>query len=91
MLHANVGGLDRGLRIAVGVLLFVAGLVLLTGELSLSVILIALGLLALITGIARFCVLYIPFGISTARTGSPSQMCNCEAWFKKADSGHKST
>jgi hypothetical protein len=68
MFRRNVGGIDRVLRVTLGMVLTVAGLLLLTGKTSLGVTVTVVGLLALFTGILRFCVLYIPFGISTAQT-----------------------
>lgn len=84
-LPRNVGGLDRVLRVAGGGTLLSGGLLLLIARsapcphLALLVangtyawVAIALGLLGLVTGITGFCVLYVPFGISTARR--PSRM-----------------
>jgi hypothetical protein len=84
MFRHNVGGVDRVLRVTLGGILFLGGLVLLTGTTRLGVILAVAGLLALLTGIVRFCALYIPFGISTARPGGQplNQVCNCAAWMK---------
>jgi hypothetical protein len=84
MFRNNVGGIDRVLRVTLGAILFVAGLFLLAGRSSLGVTLAVVGLLALLTGIVRFCVLYIPFGISTARSnaGQTTPMCDCAAWTK---------
>jgi len=84
MIRHNVGGLDRVLRVALGVILFLGGLILLTGRAKLGVTLAVVGLLALFTGIIRFCGLYIPFGISTVRPPAkpPSQVCDCAAWMK---------
>jgi len=84
MIRHNVGGLDRVLRVALGAILFLGGLILLTGRAKLGVTLAVVGLLALLTGIVRFCVLYIPFGISTVRPPAEplSQVCDCAAWMK---------
>ncbi len=84
MFRRNVGGIDRVLRLTLGGILFLGGLVLLTGTIRLGVILAVIGLLALLTGIVRFCVLYVPFGISTARPGRQplNQVCDCAAWTK---------
>lgn len=71
MLRRNVGGLDRLLRVIMGAILFVAGLVLLTGRAGLGVMLAVVGVLALATGIVGFCALYIPFGASTAKPEQP--------------------
>lgn len=84
MFRHNVGGLDRALRVALGAILFLGGLILLTGRTKLGVTLTVVGLLALLTGIIRFCVLYIPFGISTVRPPAEplNQACDCAAWLK---------
>jgi hypothetical protein len=90
MFRRNVGGIDRVLRVTLGPILIVAGLFLLTGTSKIGVIVAVVGLLALLTGITRFCVLYIPFGISTARSGGPrmKQVCDCELWMKEMQSRH---
>ncbi|MBZ5596878.1 MAG: DUF2892 domain-containing protein [Acidobacteriia bacterium] len=92
MFRRNVGGIDRVLRVTLGPILFVAGLFLLTGTSTTGIVLVVVGLLALLTGIIRFCVLYIPFGISTVRSGEPrmKQMCDCELWMKEMRSRHNS-
>ena len=79
MLRRNVGGIDRILRVTLGPILCIAGLLLLAGKTTVGVAVIVVGLLALLTGIVRFCVLYIPFGISTAQTDKLPAMgrCNC--------------
>jgi hypothetical protein len=84
MLRRNVGGIDRVLRVTLGGMLFLGGLVLLIGATRLGVILVVVGALGLLTGIVRFCVLYIPFGISTARSEGRRfyQACDCAAWMK---------
>jgi len=56
----NVGLVDRTLRIVVGIVIIVAGVVFKSWW---GVI----GLLLLITGLIRFCPGYVPFGISTDR------------------------
>jgi len=84
MFRHNVGGLDRALRVTLGGILFLGGLLLLTGKAGLGVTLAVVGFLALLTGIVRFCVLYIPFGISTARgEGQPlKHACDCSSWAR---------
>lgn len=57
----NVGGVDRSLRIVLGVLLIalsVTGVIGVWGW---------LGVVPLLTGIFRFCPAYLPFGWSTCR------------------------
>ena len=65
----NVGGLDRRIRLALGVPLVAAGVFLAgatRGE-PLGVLAALVGLVGLLTGITGRCPLYVPFGISTAR------------------------
>ncbi|MDO4708439.1 MAG: DUF2892 domain-containing protein [Pseudomonadota bacterium] len=57
----NVGGIDRLLRIVLGLALI--GLTL-TGHIGVWG---WLGLLPLITGLVRFCPAYLPFGLSTCK------------------------
>ena len=85
MFRRNVGGVDRVLRVTLGAVLFLSGLALLTGRARLGVTLAVVGLLALVTGIVRFCALYIPFGISTAKADGSrmGQMCDCAPWMKQ--------
>jgi hypothetical protein len=84
MFRRNVGGIDRVLRLTLGGTLFLGGLLLLSSTVKLGVILAVIGLLALLTGIVGFCALYIPFDISTRRTGEQplKQACHCAAWTK---------
>ena len=84
MFRQNVGGVDRVLRLTVGGMFFLAGLFLLTSRTRPGVVLTVVGVLALLTGMIRFCVLYVPFGISTAPPKKPrlSQACDCAAWMK---------
>lgn len=90
MFRRNVGGIDRFLRVTLGAILFLAGLLLLFGKTTLGVTILVVGFLALLSGIIRFCVLYIPFGISTARSGKQpmTQMCDCGAWMKEMQAKH---
>ena len=59
----NVGGLDRIVRIVIGVVILGAGCYYKSwwG---------LVGLLPLLTGIVRFCPAYLPFGLSTCPTPS---------------------
>jgi hypothetical protein len=84
MFRHNVGGVDRVLRLTLGGILFLAGLFLLTSKIRPGIILAVVGVLALLTGILRFCALYVPFGISTAQPARPplNQVCDCAAWMK---------
>lgn len=63
-MKVNVGGVDRGLRIAFGVLLIALTL---TGVIGLWG---WLGIVPLLTGIFRFCPAYLPFGLSSCRLES---------------------
>ncbi len=65
MLQQNVGGVDRTVRLLVGVVALLAGLFLLSG--GLKVVAIVVGLLGLVTGSVRFCPAYLPFRFSTRR------------------------
>ena len=80
----NVGGVDRVLRLTLGGMFFLAGLFLLITRIRPGVVLAVVGVLLLLTGIIRFCALYVPFGISTATPGKPTlnQACDCAAWMK---------
>jgi hypothetical protein len=69
----NVGGLDRGLRVTAGLVLVPIGFMLLAARCLCGWIDLALGFAALITGLTGFCILYLPFGFSTARSRSPQR------------------
>lgn len=60
-MNANVGGIDRILRIALGAALIVATLLGVIGPWG------WLGVLPLATGLFRFCPAYLPFGIGTCK------------------------
>ena len=60
----NVGGMDRGVRIVVGIALLVLGLLhVVTG--TLAIVAYVVGAVALITGMIRFCPAWSVFGINT--------------------------
>lgn len=59
----NVGGIDRILRIVVGLVLVVVGFFVLSGTLGTVVGIV--GLIPLATGAIGWCPLYLPFNIST--------------------------
>ena len=70
-MRRNVGGLDRCVRLMVGCALLALGLLILgglRGEIW-GLVVAAIGVLLLATGLFGFCPLYVPFGISTAREG----------------------
>ncbi len=68
MFSANVGGLDRAVRLVVGLTLLAAGLWMrVAAASSQGTVIAVIGLLILASGLTRFCILYVPFGISTVR------------------------
>jgi DUF2892 family protein len=85
MVRRNVGGVDRVVRMVLGAILFCGGLFLLISKSSLGVIVAVVGLMLLLTGVVRLCVLYIPFDISTAHSAAePTQpVCHCQARMKQ--------
>jgi len=60
---SNVGGIDRVLRIVVGLALIAATLAGAIGPWG------WIGVVPLATGVFRFCPAYLPFGASTCRKG----------------------
>jgi hypothetical protein len=65
-MKANVGGIDRILRIAVGALLIVLAALNVIGVWG------YIGVLLVATGLFRVCPAYLPFGISTCESKSGS-------------------
>ncbi len=63
----NVGGVDRTVRIVAGAILVPLGLVLVAFGCPCGWIDLGLGAVALTTGLTGYCLLYLPFGLSTAR------------------------
>ena len=63
-MKANVGGIDRILRIAVGALLVVLAALGTIGVWG------YIGIVLIGSGLLRFCPVYLPFGISTCETKS---------------------
>ncbi|PDW00350.1 YgaP family membrane protein [Candidatus Chloroploca asiatica] len=65
-MQQNMGTIDRGIRVALAV---VVGLLIATGQISgwLAIILGILAVVFVATSVISFCPLYLPFGI---RTGS---------------------
>lgn len=63
-MKSNVGGIDRGLRIALGVVLIALAATGTVGWWG------WLGVVPLLTGLARFCPLYSLLGISTCPVNS---------------------
>lgn len=65
-MKANVGSVDRIIRILIGVVLIGATLLGLIGAWG------WLGVIPLATGVFRFCPAYFPFGFSTCSTKNSS-------------------
>jgi hypothetical protein len=61
-MKANVGGLDRILRIAVGLVLVALAVTGTVGAWG------YIGVVPILTGFFRFCPAYLPFGISSCST-----------------------
>jgi thiol:disulfide interchange protein len=62
----NVGGLDRVLRIIVGLVLLALGIFIIK-PIGLTIAAIGLGAILFLTGLFRFCALYPLFKINTHR------------------------
>ena len=65
MFKQNTGTIDRGVRIALGIVLAAIGMLVLKGIAGTVVSIVAL--IPLITGIVGFCPLYVPFKLSTLK------------------------
>ena len=59
----NVGGIDRAFRIVVGLVLIALAATGIVGWWG------WLGVIPLLTGVVRFCPLYLPMGASTCKAG----------------------
>lgn len=75
MFSRNVGGVDRALRLALGVVLLPTGLVLLAGDHGHGWIVTIAGALLLASGVLGFCPPYALLGISTAKPGGAAGPC----------------
>ncbi len=64
MLRKNVGDVDRALRVVAGAGMIVTAVVVEAGA---RWIVGAIGVMLLVTGLVRWCWLYVPLGISTVR------------------------
>ena len=70
----NVGSLDRTVRLVLGALLVVVGIVSYAGLIPLgplpaalgAIVAVVFGLVLLVTGYRQSCLLYLPFGIDTS-------------------------
>lgn len=60
-MKCNVGGVDRAIRITLGIVILLAGLYFQSwwG---------LIGIIPIVTGLIRWCPVYIPFGFSTCKT-----------------------
>jgi hypothetical protein len=58
---ANVGGIDRGIRIVVGIALIAGAVTGVIGAWG------WIGVVPLATGVFRFCPAYLPFGLRTCK------------------------
>ena len=67
MFSANVGGIDRVVRLVGGAILLPLGIWMRSAGIPQGTLVTAIGLLGLFSGTTRFCILYVPFGFSTAR------------------------
>ena len=65
MLTQNVGGVDRIVRIVLGLALIVIGYFVLGG--TAGIIVGAIGIILLLTGLIGWCPLYLPFHFSTKK------------------------
>ncbi len=65
-MKCNVGGIDRIVRIVLGIIFIILGFST-TG--TLSIIFDVIGVILLLTAIIGFCILYLPFGINTCKKG----------------------
>ncbi len=66
-MQANVGGVERTVRVLIGLVLIALGLFhVVTG--TIAIIAYAIGAIALITGLVRFCPAWKLFGINTSHT-----------------------
>jgi hypothetical protein len=61
-MKANVGSIDRAIRILIGLALIAATLFGAIGAWG------WLGVIPLVTGVFRFCPAYVPFGLRTCQT-----------------------
>jgi len=64
----NVGIADRMLRVCIGIVLIVLGILIAKG--TIGTVLVILSIPLLVSGIAGFCPTYTLLGISTKREGS---------------------
>lgn len=66
MFSQNVGGIDRILRIVLGLALIIGGFFLMTG--TAGVIVGVIGFIPLLTGLIGWCPLYLPLKFNTHKS-----------------------
>lgn len=71
-IRMNMSTFDRGVRLTVGILLFVL-IALATFSTLIEVILLLTAFILVATAVAGFCPLYRLFGLSTLRPGAPER------------------
>jgi F0F1-type ATP synthase assembly protein I len=64
-MKSNVGGMDRAIRIILGIVLLVVAYLWLSG--ALMIIAYIVGAIALITGLVGWCCLYSVLGVNTCK------------------------
>jgi hypothetical protein len=71
-MKSNVGGLDRTIRIIAGLVLLVLGLFIVKSSIGI-IVFIGLGAILFLTGLFRFCALYLICGANTCpiKTSAP--------------------
>jgi len=63
-MNRNVGIIDRAIRILISIVIIALYFAqIITG--TLAIVLIVLAIVFMLTGLIRFCPLYLPFGIDT--------------------------
>lgn len=70
IMQKNVGSTDKLIRLILGVVLVVLGIIYL--ETTLGIIGLILGAVLIITGLVGRCGFYLPFGISTCKVDEKS-------------------
>lgn len=63
-MFANVGGIDRILRLVAGVVFFLSAF-LLVDSVTWRIVLAIAGTVLFFTGLTRRCLAYVPFGLNT--------------------------
>ncbi len=66
-MKANVGSIDRTIRIILGLVIAAIGIFVVKST-AWIIILTAFGLILFSTGLTRMCLMYMPFKINTCKT-----------------------